>query len=157
MRRGQDAAFLNGSKGLGNLFRRKNQGKAHIALSVRAETGARRAQYACLFEQVHAEVHRPGIMRGNGRPDKHTAFGVGNAPADCPRASAERIAALTVQPALLLDGIQGTGQCSNGCLLNGEEHAEIDLTAQPADGIDHIFAAEQEGNACTGDVKGLGK
>ena len=69
--------------------------------------------------------------------------------------AAQGVAAALVFAALAPHAVQRAGQGSNGDLLNGQEHTEIDLGAQLFAGGDDIAPPHQKADACARDVEAL--
>ena len=80
---------------------------------------------------------------------------VGHIPADAAQTAAQGVAAALVLAALALHAVQRAGQGCNGDLLNGQEHAEIDLGAQLFAGGDDIAPPHQKADARARDVEAL--
>ena len=154
---GKDAAFGNGLHCLGDLPGGHGQGKADVAFARGAKAGARGAQHAAFFHQVHAEIHAAGVLGRDGRPDEHAAVAVGHIPADGAQAAAQGVPALLVDGALIPDHVQGAGEGGDGRLLDGQEHPEVDLPPQPAESRHHVGPPHQEADPRPGDVEALGQ
>ena len=80
---------------------------------------------------------------------------VGHIPADAAQTAAQGVAAALVLAALALHAVQRAGQGSDGNLLNGQEHTEIDLGAQLFAGGDDIAPPHQKADARARDVEAL--
>ena len=80
---------------------------------------------------------------------------VGHIPADAAQTAAQGVAAALVLAALALHAVQRAGQGSDGDLLNGQEHTEIDLGAQLFAGGDDIAPPHQKADARARDVEAL--
>ena len=82
---------------------------------------------------------------------------VGNVPADRAESAAECVSAILVHLLLRLDRVERTAQCRDRRLLQGQEHTEVDLTAQLAESCHHVAAANQKADSAAGHVEALGQ
>lgn len=149
----QDSAVLNGSDGLADLVRRENEGETHIPLTERPEAGSGRADDAGFLHEIKAENHAAVISFRDVRPNEHAAMRVGAVPADGAEAAAESISSFLVLHTLLLHGFRGACQGCNSCLLQGQEHAEINLAAQLPEGSNYIRPSNEEADTGSRDVE----
>ena len=93
----------------------------------------------------------------DARPDEHGAVRVGPLPAGLLQPVAQGVAALLVEQPLLTHTIERACERGDGHVLLAEEHAEVDLAAELAEGAHHVGPAHQEGQAHARDVERLGE